>query len=100
MKVTNNSAQTQAASGPPQAIGVVVVAAGMGVRLGSNGPKALVEVAGRSLLAHTLDGLATAGLPPPVVVYTPGERSLFEAAVGDFEVAALVPGGKTRTDSV
>ena len=84
----------------PHTIGVVVVAAGMGVRLGANGPKALVEVAGRSLLAHTLDGLASAGLPPAVVVYSPGELDAFKAAVGNLEVAAYVPGGKTRTDSV
>lgn len=81
-------------------VGVVVVAAGHGTRLGSNGPKALIEVAGRSLLAHTLAGLAAAGLPPAVVVHAPGEREAFAAAAGDLPVAAYVPGGATRTDSV
>lgn len=82
------------------AIGVVVVAAGEGTRLGSNGPKALVEVAGRSLLSHTLAGLAAAGLPPAVVVHTPGLRDTFAADVGEVPVARFVPGGRTRTDSV
>jgi 2-C-methyl-D-erythritol 4-phosphate cytidylyltransferase len=81
-------------------VGVVLVAAGAGTRLRSPGPKALVEVAGRSLLAHALAGLAAAGLPPPVVVHTPGRREPFVASVGDAAVAAWVPGGASRTDSV
>lgn len=81
-------------------VGVVVVAAGTGTRLGSDGPKALVEVAGRSLLAHTLHGLRSAGMPPPIVVHTPGWEASFLAAAGHGSVAELVPGGRTRTDSV
>jgi 2-C-methyl-D-erythritol 4-phosphate cytidylyltransferase len=81
-------------------VGVVLVAAGAGTRLGSPGPKALVEVAGRSLLAHALAGLAAAGLPAPVVVHAPDHREAFEASAGAVPVAAWVPGGATRTDSV
>ena len=81
-------------------VGVVVVAAGAGDRLGADRPKALVEVAGRALLGHALDGLAAAGLPAPVVVHAPDHRTAFTAAVGDVEVAAWVPGGATRTASV
>jgi 2-C-methyl-D-erythritol 4-phosphate cytidylyltransferase len=81
-------------------IGVVVVAAGSGTRLGSDGPKALTRVAGRSLLAHTLAGLAAAGLPPAVVVYAPDARAAFELAAEGIAVGAYVPGGATRTDSV
>jgi 2-C-methyl-D-erythritol 4-phosphate cytidylyltransferase len=81
-------------------VGVVLVAAGAGTRLRSAGPKALVEVAGRSLLAHALAGLAAAGLPPPVVVHVPGQRQAFAASAGDVPVAAWVPGGASRTDSV
>jgi len=81
-------------------LGVVVVAAGSGERLGSDDPKALVPLAGRALLAHALAGLASAGLPPAVVVHTPGAAEAFALAVGDLPVAALVPGGATRTASV
>lgn len=81
-------------------LGVVVVAAGSGERLGSGDPKALVPLAGRSLLAHALAGLASAGLPPAVVVHTPGAADAFALAAGDLPVAALVPGGATRTASV
>lgn len=81
-------------------VGVIVVAAGRGERLGHDRPKALVDLDGRPLLGHALAGLAAAGMPPAVVVHTPGERAAFEAAVGGVEVAALVPGGDTRTASV
>ncbi|MEX2503542.1 MAG: 2-C-methyl-D-erythritol 4-phosphate cytidylyltransferase [Egicoccus sp.] len=79
---------------------MVVVAAGRGERLGHGRPKALVDLAGRPLLHHALAGLAAAGLPPAVVVHTPDERAAFEAATADVEVAALVPGGDSRTASV
>jgi 2-C-methyl-D-erythritol 4-phosphate cytidylyltransferase len=81
-------------------VGVVVVAAGRGERLGDRGPKALVALAGEPLLVHTLRALGAAGLPPAVVVHTPGEEAAFAAAVDGFRVAALVPGGATRTASV
>lgn len=80
-------------------IGVVVVAAGAGTRLGTEVPKAVVEVAGRSLLAHSLAGLAGAGLPPAVVVHPEG-RGAELAASTDTAVAAWVSGGATRTQSV
>lgn len=81
-------------------VGVVVVAAGSGLRLGSKGPKALVEVAGRPLLAHALAGLAAAGLPAAVVVHTPERRRAFAQAAGELPVAVFVPGGISRTASV
>ena len=81
-------------------LGVVVVAAGSGDRLGSGRPKALVELAGTALVCHAVRGLADAGLPPPVVVHPPDHRSAIEAVLADLEVAALVPGGATRTASV
>jgi 2-C-methyl-D-erythritol 4-phosphate cytidylyltransferase len=81
-------------------VGVVVVAAGRGERLGAQGPKALVPLAGRTLLAHTLERLREAGLPPAVVVHTPGEGPAFAAAAEGVPVAGFVPGGATRTASV
>jgi 2-C-methyl-D-erythritol 4-phosphate cytidylyltransferase len=81
-------------------VGVVVVAAGRGERLGDRGPKALVTLAGEPLLVHALRALEAAGLPPAVVVHTPGEEAAFAAAVAGIPVAALVPGGADRTASV
>jgi 2-C-methyl-D-erythritol 4-phosphate cytidylyltransferase len=81
-------------------VGCVVVAAGLGERLGASGPKALVQLRGRSLLAHSLDALHRAGLPPAVVVHTPGEEAGFRADLDGLPVAAFVAGGASRTESV
>ena len=81
-------------------LGVVLVAAGTGERLGAGGPKALVPLGGRPLLVHALDAIAAAGLPSPVVVVTPGAEPAFAAALAGRSVQALVPGGLTRSDSV
>ncbi len=82
------------------AVGVVLVAAGSGQRLGADGPKALVEVAGRALVAHALGSLAAAGLPPAIVVHAPGQSDAFAQAAHATPVADWVPGGATRTASV
>jgi 2-C-methyl-D-erythritol 4-phosphate cytidylyltransferase len=82
---------------PVPGVGLVVVAAGRGERLGAGRPKALVEVAGRPLLAWALDGARAAGLGDVVVVAPPqalGEvRALAPGAV-------VVAGGETRQASV
>lgn len=77
----------------------VVVAAGRGERLGGAVPKALVEVAGRPLVAHAVAACVAAGLAPVVVVHPPEARAATAAAVAGFDVV-LVPGGATRADSV
>jgi 2-C-methyl-D-erythritol 4-phosphate cytidylyltransferase len=81
-------------------VGVVVVAAGTGERLGYGSAKALVPLAGRPLVLHALAALREAGLGPPVVVHTPGQRAAFERTLAAEPVAALVEGGATRTASV
>ncbi len=89
-------------------VGAVVVAAGRGERLGGDAPKALVEVAGRALVAHAVDGLRRAGVSRIVVTYPPGQSAAFAAAIGDVTSDSgrpdhglrLVAGGPTRTASV
>lgn len=80
-------------------VGAVLVAAGRGERLGGERPKALVEVAGRSLVAWAVEGLRRAGMDRLVVVHTPGDAEAFAAAVADDGVL-LVPGGADRSASV
>ncbi|MGH8977121.1 MAG: nucleotidyltransferase family protein [Acidimicrobiia bacterium] len=60
-------------------IGVVVLAAGRGERFGGDVPKQLVDLGGRSLLAHALDAARASGAGPVTVV------------VSDDAVAAAVP---------
>ena len=55
------------------AVVAVLTAAGAGTRLGAGGPKALVEVGGRSLLRRAAQGLADSGVVDHLVVTAPGE---------------------------
>jgi 2-C-methyl-D-erythritol 4-phosphate cytidylyltransferase len=87
------------------AVGVVVVAAGSGQRLGRGIPKARVLCAGRTLLEHSLDAVVAAGVASHVVVVLPQGDAVLSAVVaaagrpGGPAVTA-VTGGATRTDSV
>jgi 2-C-methyl-D-erythritol 4-phosphate cytidylyltransferase len=80
----------------------VVVAAGWGRRLGEAndaGPKALIEVAGRTLLELAVGALAAVpAIGTLVVVHPPGVATDFADRLGPG--VRLVPGGQTRTDSV
>ena len=60
---------------PPGArVGVVVVAAGRGTRLGAGVPKAFVRLRGRPLLAYAADTLARLSHQTSVVFVVPGDR--------------------------
>lgn len=75
------------ASAPDRAEGVVAVltAAGSGTRLGAAGPKALVEIAGRTLLRRAALGLLDSGVVDHVVVTAPDDHlARFRAEVADL----------------
>jgi 2-C-methyl-D-erythritol 4-phosphate cytidylyltransferase len=76
----------------------VIAAAGSGARLGAGGPKALVEVAGRPLIAWCLDAFAAAKSVSAIVIAAPPghEAEIAELAPG----AAVVSGGEARSQSV
>jgi 2-C-methyl-D-erythritol 4-phosphate cytidylyltransferase len=86
----------------------VLVAAGSGTRLGDRGPKAFVELAGRPLLAHALEGLARSDVVDSIVVVGPAGRIPDAEAASRSALAsagwtgpfAVVPGGSTRQGSV
>ena len=71
----------------------LVVAAGMGERLGSEVPKALVVVAGRPMLEWSLDALRAVGSIERIVVALPPGVEAPEGVVG-------VEGGAERSHSV
>lgn len=82
-------------------LGAVLVAAGSGERLGRDAPKALVEVAGRALVAHAVARLADAGVEVVVVVGPPGHLAEVAAVLPDVDVPVeVVAGGATRAASV
>ena len=82
-------------------VGVVLVAAGLGTRLGRGVPKALVEVSGSTILERSL-GSITRFNPKTICVAAPiGFAAEVEAIVKDSGIAAtVVEGGPTRMASV
>ena len=76
----------------------IVAAAGSGLRLGSERPKALVPLAGRPLVCWAVEALRAGGVADVVVAVPAAERTAFAAALpGDV---VLVDGGSSRTASV
>jgi 2-C-methyl-D-erythritol 4-phosphate cytidylyltransferase len=77
----------------------VVTAAGAGERLGAGMPKAFVELGGRIMLEHAVDGLLASGVIDRVVVAAPADRVDETAALLDGR-ATVVEGGRERHESV
>ncbi|HEY7968338.1 MAG TPA: 2-C-methyl-D-erythritol 4-phosphate cytidylyltransferase [Solirubrobacteraceae bacterium] len=71
----------------------LVVAAGRGERLGSAGPKTLIEIAGRPMLEWSLDALRAVAAIEQIVVALPAGVSAPSGCVG-------VSGGEVRSASV
>ena len=94
------------AVGDAPRVGVVVVAAGSGSRLGSDRRKAFAPVGGRSILEHCLGAVFEANGLIQVVVVAPEAdfheaRAVCESAAGVAASAVrVVPGGSTRQASV
>ncbi|MBN8505359.1 MAG: 2-C-methyl-D-erythritol 4-phosphate cytidylyltransferase [Burkholderiales bacterium] len=78
----------------------LVPAAGSGSRAGQCQPKQYVPIAGRPLLAHTLEALAAVPELTRVAVVLAPEDTRFEQAVPDFEGWVWRTGGATRAASV
>lgn len=79
----------------------LVPAAGIGARSGAAGPKQYVPLAGRAMMAHTLEALAQVpGLVATLVVLSPEDKQ-FETAVPGFDAAWVArSGGTTRAETV
>jgi 2-C-methyl-D-erythritol 4-phosphate cytidylyltransferase len=75
----------------------IVAAAGSGLRLGADRPKALVPLAGRPLVSWAVDTLRAGGVAEVVVAVPAAEREAFGAALPGVR---LVDGGASRTASV
>lgn len=82
----------------------ILVAAGRGSRLGGDRPKAFAALAGRPLLAESLERLDTSDWIEAIVVAAPADWEeptilLAEELVAS-KVASVVTGGATRAESV
>ena len=88
-------------------VGVVVVAAGSGTRLGADVPKAFVEIDGVTLLETALDGALASGVVDEIVVVAPAGWEARAQECVDLAASCpcahrtvVVTGGAERTDSV
>lgn len=79
----------------------MIAAAGLGERLGSSEPKALLTLAGRPLLAFAVATVeACPELQGFVVAAPPGREGDAARVAGSPKLVAVVPGGATRQASV
>ncbi len=85
----------------PEPVVAIVVAAGSGVRLGGEGPKALRTLCGRPLVSWSVAAMAAGGATAAVVVVADGTQPSYEAVVAEAPVpVTLVAGGASRQESV
>ena len=79
----------------------LIVAAGSGSRMGGEIPKQFRQLAGKAVLAHTVDSLASHPAIDAVrVVIGAGQEDLARQTLGHRDVGELVIGGSERADSV
>ncbi|GAA5202189.1 2-C-methyl-D-erythritol 4-phosphate cytidylyltransferase [Rugosimonospora acidiphila] len=81
-------------------VAVLVPAAGLGVRLGPGGPKALRLLSGEPLLVHAVRRVAAAGVGCVVVAAPPSEVEAVRELLSGVATATVVAGGATRQHSV
>lgn len=80
---------------------IIVVAAGRGQRAGEGLPKQYRQVAGKTVLRHTLDNLLSIDSIGEIqVVIHPNDLDLYQNAVKGLSILAPVYGGETRQQSV
>ena len=76
----------------------IVAAAGSGLRLGADQPKALVRLGGRPLVRWAVEALRSGGVAQVVVAVPADHRAAFRRSLPGW--VRLVDGGATRTASV
>lgn len=86
---------------PTPSVVAVLLAGGMGARMGGGVPKQLLEIGGRTILERSLAALHDhPDVDEVVVVMSPGHLAEAEALVrGLAKVSAVIEGGETRTAS-
>jgi len=87
-------------------VGVIIVAAGSGSRLGAELPKAFVPLGNQSILQRALESVLDLSEPAQIVVVAPREQvglaqdQVRAVAGAAIEYASVVDGGATRQSSV
>lgn len=88
----------------PRLHGLVLTAGGAGLRMGSDRPKQLLQIAGSSILKHALNTVSRARVFRVVVVTVPAAHRLeilddLQSTSFDFDLR-VIEGGRTRQESV
>jgi 2-C-methyl-D-erythritol 4-phosphate cytidylyltransferase len=86
---------------PARTVGVIL-AAGVGTRVGLKVPKQLVKVAGKTIIEHTLTVFQQSpDIDEIVVMITPGWEDRIRDLLGDRydKVTAVIAGGETRNET-
>lgn len=87
-------------------LAVVVVAAGLGTRLGADKPKAFVNLAEKSLVQHALENISDVAALEQVIIAVPAGHEAQTAEIADAALAGsevrfdVVVGGDTRQQSI
>ena len=87
-------------------LAVVVVAAGLGTRLGADKPKAFVTLAEKTLIEHALENIAVVPALEQVIIAVPAGHEAQTAKLADISLAGkhvrfdVVVGGDTRQQSI
>ena len=87
-------------------LAVVVVAAGLGTRLGADKPKAFVTLAEKTLIEHALENVAQVPALEQVIIAVPAGHEAQTAELADTALAGtsvrfdVVVGGETRQQSI
>lgn len=87
-------------------LAVVVVAAGLGTRLGADKPKAFVTLAEKTLLEHALENIAQVPAVEQVIIAVPAGHEAQTAELADLALSGVsvrfdvVVGGETRQQSI
>lgn len=78
---------------------VVITAAGNSTRMGAMGNKLAIEVAGKPIIAITVNAFVQAGFDNIVVVIPPNSHTYYEELLASYQVV-FAEGGTTRQESV
>jgi 2-C-methyl-D-erythritol 4-phosphate cytidylyltransferase len=80
---------------------VVLPAAGIGKRMGTNCPKQYLHISGKTVIEHTLDNLlAHRQVKRVVVVLSPNDEMFAQLSIALHPCIEVVRGGQERCDSV
>lgn len=80
----------------------IIVAAGSGTRFDSATPKQFLDLCGKPVIIHTIEKFEACPSVDAIVVVTGSEDvgRMTELCTGFTKITAIVPGGKTRVESV